>query len=292
MKVLLLGSTGMLGQAIRKNFSIAGITVYGVATKSADYNFDLTNKKMLSKCFSEIKPDIMINAAANIDLNFCEENPQMAYMINSHLVGNLVEQCLLYNTYMIHISTDHYYVGDGRKKHKETDGICLVNEYARTKYLGECLALLSDNALVVRTNIVGYRGNKSKLTFFEWVIQSLLEKHKLTLFNDFYTSSMTVNQLAQVLLDVIPIHPTGIVNIASSEVMSKKEFILGIAEYLNFHPHYIQGSVHDIIGVHRADSLGLDVSLAEELLGYELPDFSAVCGDLCRNIRKTGDKVL
>ena len=38
---------------------------------------------------------------------------------------------------MIHISTDHYYSGDGSKLHKESDEIKIVNTYAKTKFEAE-----------------------------------------------------------------------------------------------------------------------------------------------------------
>jgi hypothetical protein len=46
------------------------------------------------------------------------------------------------------------------------------------------------------------------------------------------------------------------------------------------------GSVNDMKGVRRAESLGLDVSVAEQLLGRQLPGLDDVVGSLCKTYFK------
>ena len=167
--------------------------------------------------------------------------------------------------------------GGGVTRHRETDEVSLVNEYARTKFAGEGFALTDPSAVVLRTNIVGFRRNETP-TFLEWAIGALKRNEKLTLFDDFYTSSIHVIQFAKIIFDVIRLRPVGIFNAASSTVASKKDFILALSKTLfNTAPaNYTVGSVRSLGTARRANSLGLDVGKIENCLGYTMPDIEQV----------------
>lgn len=274
MKVLLLGSTGMLGQAIKKVFREAGIELYCAARGESEYRLDLLDDRALEQCMAEVRPDVVINAAAQVSLDACELNPGDAYRINARLPGVAAALCRKNGGYFVQISTDHYYCGDGDKKHTEDDPVVLPNEYARTKYAGEQLALTYENSLILRTNIVGFRGQKSP-TFLEWALKAISDLEPITLFTDFYTSPMHTVDFARILLDVLKAHPTGVYNLASREACSKKEFVLTLAGALTAkQPNHSEGSVKNLQGAPRGDSLGLDVAKMERLLGRRLPGLS------------------
>lgn len=281
MKVLLVGSNGMLGQAIYSCFKKHDVNILCVARRDADHCFDLTDDQALEKCIHDVAPDVVINTAAIVDLELCERDPGGAYMINGRIPGMLAKICKRYGGYLIQVSSDHYYCGNGDLKHDETAPVELVNEYARSKYVGEQLALTYEDALVIRTNIVGFRG-AGKPTFIEWAIKEIKSGYPMELFNDFFTSSMHTTDFARILLDVLIKHPIGIYNLASSEVNNKKDFITGLASSL-YGKELIckEASVKDIQGVPRANSLGLDTSKIEGLLGYRMPDL----GETLKSIR-------
>ena len=269
--VLLTGDTGMLGQSIKKVFTNCGYTVYGISRSSPDYSINLENSQEVMTCIEDLKPDIIINTAAMVDISRCERDPGEAYLINAKLPGTIAQKSKEINSYFIQISTDHFFIGDIGKKHTEDDEVTLCNEYAQTKYLGECLSLLYSNSLVVRTNVVGFR-NRGVDTFVEWIIHSIKGNEPLTLFDDFYTSSITSVDFARILIDLINIRPTGVINIASSEVTNKEVFVCSLVKSIfGFNPVYDRGSVHSNGLTSRADSLGLDVTKAEKLLGYSMP---------------------
>lgn len=271
MKVLLLGSDGMLGQAMKVQFQKAGHIVNGVGRVNAEYCFDLLDEKMLIRCVIAEDPDVIINTAAIINLEYCEENPGDAYCLNSRLPGILANICREQGRYFVQISTDHYYSGDGEKQHIESDEVCLINEYARTKFLGEKLALTNLKTLVIRTNIVGFRCRGQK-TFVEWAIDEVQSGRQITLFPDFYTSSIHTRLAARIIVDAVERKLLGTYNLASCEVSSKETFVLNLSRELFGHePMYIKKSIKGLCGTPRGDSLGLDTRHIEKVLGYKMP---------------------
>lgn len=277
MKVLVIGSTGMLGQALICEMKKRGIDVIGIARSGADISCDIVDDRTLSNIILSIKPQIIINSAAIVSLAKCEERPDHAYLINARSASIIAEISLKTGIYFIQISTDHYYTGDCNIKHTEEHPIRLINEYARTKYTAERFALTNPNALVIRTNIVGFRNKIETATFVEWAIQNIENNSPMTLFDDYFISSINVTQFSSALLDIIEINHTGVLNVASREVFSKKTFICALANKMGYSLTNVKiGSVFDAGNASRAESLGLDVGKAETILGYELPTLDEV----------------
>ncbi len=277
----------MLGRALVLESNAREITTYGMAKDNAEFSIDIVDDKALKNLISFVVPDVIINTVAIIDHNFCEENPSVAYLVNSRPVSVVVDAAKKINAYFVQISTDHFFSGEGDQKHSEDAEVSLLNEYARTKYLAEVLALTYKQTLVVRTNIVGYRYEKNNPTFVEWVIRVLKKPESMTLFYDYFTSSIDVKNFSKILFDVIEKRPTGILNVACRDVVSKKEFIQAMANELGVDLSQARdGSVHDLQGrVRRAESAGLDVTNAEKLLGYSFPTKDMVITSLIKDCR-------
>jgi dTDP-4-dehydrorhamnose reductase len=271
-KYLLIGSTGMLGKAFMDVSHKEGNEIIGIARSGADVNIDISDAPTLQKTLNRIKPNMIINTAAIANLDYCETHPSEAYLINTRPSAILADYCRQNNVYLIHISTDQFFSGDKRAKHDEKSPVTLLNEYARTKYLAEKLVETHLDSLIIRTNIVGFRGLKTSQSFIEWIIDSLKRGKPLILFDDYYTSSIDVSALSKIILDLTSIGAKGLFNVGSREVSSKKEFILQFASQFGYTVSNAKtGTIHDLKGVHRCESLGLDVSEVEHLLGYRMP---------------------
>ncbi len=258
--ILILGSTGMLGQALTQVAVERGLDYVGASSIDADFREPGAFERLMEKT----RPTTVINCAAITDIARCEANPCEAYMVNAQAVARLAA---MGGFRLIQISTDHFWTGDRRRAHNEYAPPRLVNEYARTKFAGEYFALNNPDTLVVRTNIVGERNTR-------WLVEGLraegLEaRMPLTLYDDFYTSPIDVRSFSEALLD-IPTSRRGILNIAGREVVSKYEFAELLADAMGYPMTGKRGSVNGM-KPKRAESLGLDVSRAEKLLGRKLP---------------------
>lgn len=273
----------MLGQELTNCLSDSN-DVIGVARKNADYNFDISDDDALLECFENEKPDVIINTVAIVNLNNCEVKKDNAYLVNSRPAGVISNYCLENDIYFVQISTDHYYMGDGNKKHHEKDNIHLLNEYARTKYLAEMLTLTNPYTLVIRTNIVGFRGWKND-TFVEWALNSLKSNEPINVFEDYYTSSIDIYNFSRILKDLIKTKPVGIYNLASSEVSSKKDFIFSLADSFNLSTSNCNPTKINDDGLKRATSLGLSTEKIENYLGYKMPTLKEVTNSLKKHFR-------
>ena len=286
MNVAVLGSTGLLGQAVMRSAARRGLRATGIARHRAPVSVDATNAADLCRALDSIAPDVVINAAADVNLAGCERDPGAAYLVNAGVAATLADYCGVNGIWLCHVSTDHYFTGDADRLHAEHEPVRLLNEYARTKYAGEALALTCATSLVVRTNIVGFRGWRAQPTFVEWAIAALKSGDAITLFDDFYTSSIDVPAFSEALFDLLERGATGVLNVAGRTASSKAQFVVALARRLELPAAQCRiGSVRTLDGARRAESLGLDVTLAERALGYALPDAASVIQSLAEQYR-------
>ncbi len=282
LKICLLGSTGLLGKSISTTFNnCENIQLFEVARTSKKYSLDIADDKALIDFFEKHNFDIVINTVALVNHELCEQNKELAYKVNARPSSILANLATKHNFKYIYISTDAYFNNDKNAKHDENAEACLLNEYARTKYAGEKFALTNPQSLAIRTNIVGFKGEKNNPTFLEWAIHALKNQEEIILFDDYFTSSISVSQFSQILLDILPHNLCGILNIASSEVFSKKDFIEKLAKEFNFSLSSTKiGKVSSISSSQRGNSLGLNVQKVESLLNYPMPTLNSVISQL------------
>ncbi|MGB3740352.1 MAG: SDR family oxidoreductase [Pontixanthobacter sp.] len=274
-RVLVLGATGLLGQAVMRAGHARGHSMRGAARSGADVAIDITDGDALVALVTAERPELIVNCVALVDVMGCERDPGKAYAINAAPVARLARIASQNGARLVHISTDHYFAGEGNMAHGEGATVTLLNQYAATKYAGEQFALLCHDALVLRTSIVGIRGWDAP-TFAEWAIAAILRDEAMTLFSDAFTSSIDTGAFADAMFDLIAADATGLLNVAASQVYSKEAFIRELATQLNAPLTRAEvGTVGDLTPP-RPKALGLDVARAEALLQRALPDMKAV----------------
>jgi dTDP-4-dehydrorhamnose reductase len=280
MRILIFGATGMLGQALVREARKRGHTVVGASRKGAECAVDLADRRAVGRAIAQTAPTHVINAAGLTDLDACEKDPAAAYTVNAGSVALMAEACRDRQIQLVQVSTDHFFTGDGDRKHDENAPVQLVNEYARSKHAGEQFALALPGALAVRTNVAGLRGWPGRPTFFEWAADALARRAPLSLFDDFFTSTIDAGALAVAIMDLTEADAAGLLNVASREVANKKRFVEALASAMGITLDWTTTGKVAALPVKRAESLGLDVTRAEALLGYRLPDLAAVTAAL------------
>lgn len=278
MRIAIIGGTGLLGSNLIQLFSNFDVKAF-----SRNFSNNIEDKynniikfdniiKELSVYFDCWKPDIIINTIAMINLQECEDNYELANNINCGIAVEIAKVAKKYNSYFIHISTDHYF-NDKYKLHTENMKINLLNNYAKTKYNAEKeIPNHINNFIIVRTNIIGFRKNKLK-SFFEWLLTSLENQEKINLYSDFFTSPISVNELGLILIKCYYKNIIGTYNIASKEVIDKYSFGLKVAKQFGFEVTNINKSTleNNQKDLKRALTLGLDVSKIEKELSVDMP---------------------
>lgn len=268
--VLVIGATGLAGQAFARALEQVGKPFTTAARSGAEHIVDISDSVALWSLLERVCPRKIINCAAIVNVALCEERPDLSWSVNCDAVGVMADWAQRNDASLIHISTDHYYCNGGRKPHRETDPVRFTNLYARQKFAAEGMAQVNADALVLRTSIIGLRGQAAP-TLVEWVIDAIRRRETLTLFEDAFGSSIDVDSFSEFALALSRKGAKGLFNLAAGEVYSKADLIIEIAEQMGVplvDPTF--GSVRSL-DPPRATDLGLDVRRAEKELGVKMP---------------------
>lgn len=279
-RILIVGADGMLGQALSKECRQQGHQVFCSTRNAPELSFDLLHPHDFSALLDQVHPEIVINCAALVDLSYCEGHPDISHAVNGEAVCVMTQACNQQNIMFVHISTDHFFTGDGPKPHDEDAPTELLNAYAEGKAHGEACAATYAKSLIVRTNITGFRGRDDKPTFIEWALSALRANDTINGFDDFYTSTIDAVSFSRALLELISHETYGLINLASSQATSKYAFLKALAKAMpDAKAPIIKATVKGLLP-RRAESLGLDVAKAENILGHPLPDTQQVIMNL------------
>lgn len=232
-KILVVG-TGFLGENLINQLRTNDFQVLGTNYQNLSKNtifLDITDLNSIEKVINKFKPDIIINCAANTNLDYVESNPDMGFLINSFGPKNLAIICNKNKIKLVHISTDSIFDGKG-KFYSEEDIPNPINVYSESKLLGEKLIVenLSDY-IIIRTNFFGF--HKDKKFLLNSIIDTLSKKKEFTGFNDVFFNPLEITNLNQMIIELSQKDFTGLINLASNEIISKYQFAFDVAEFFN-----------------------------------------------------------
>lgn len=222
-KILLLGASGMLGSDVRRVFS--GQTELYTPNRS---EVDVCNYSELEQAILALRPDVVINCTAYTKVDQAEDEPQQAWQLNAEAVANMARICKEAGAWLIHISTDYVFDGDGREPIGEDAPCRPASVYGLTKRAGElaCLAHWGQGSLVLRTSWL-YGGTGAN--FVSTMLRLSEERKELSVINDQFGSPTSTADLADCLSHLVregPFH--GVWHASNSGYCSWYEFATSI----------------------------------------------------------------
>ena len=282
MRILITGSNGLLGSNLVKFLSAKSDHQVFATSYHPSCSFELSDfvkGDLLDTTFTEqllatVEPEVIINTVGLVNLDNCEEEPQLAYSIIAQTAENVAQSAQRHGARLIYISTDHLFDGT-RSMYSEDDQPAPVNVYGKMKLEAEARILAShSNTVIVRTNFYGWSPEHHPLTFGEWVFNSLRQRIPINLFTDYYFTPLEVTHLAEALEEVAKSDFRGVINIAGSERCSKYDFGIAMAEVFNFDPLPIR---HGKLAAapfkaRRQQDLSLSTEKFKRIFSRELPN--------------------
>ncbi len=205
MKILILGSNGMLGSTLykylkyKKNIHVLGTSRESKRIRGQDKNiilkFDVNFLKSLEKKIRTISPDIIINCIGIVKSEVIKHKSTYVYKINSKLPKFLNYISKKNNFKLIHISTDCVFSGL-KKNYSEKHKPDPKDLYGKSKLNGE---FSSRKNLVIRTSIIGHEIN-NKRGLLEWFPK---QKKDVYGYKNAYFSGLTTYEISKIIYNKI-----------------------------------------------------------------------------------------
>ena len=280
MKVLIIGSTGMLGYSLLSNLSeYSELDVYGTVRNIdgkerffIDFRdkiidgIEVDNVNSVEAVIANLKPDVVINCIGLIkQLDIAKQHTD-AIVINSLLPHQLARICTRLEAKLIHFSTDCIF--SGRKGgYLENDIPDAIDLYGKSKSLGEV-----DYAphLTLRTSIIGHELSSS-VSLIDWFLS---QENKTQGFSKAIFSGLPTCVIAKLLAEHILPRPeiTGLYHL-SVDPIDKFSLLKLVSTIYN-----------KDIEIEESTELTIDRSLnsdrLRQLISFKVPIWEALITDM------------
>lgn len=250
-RILIAGARGLLGQktveVFRRESEYELLPCEITGGPEGFIELDITDRQKVMDAASDLKPSVIINAAAFTDVDRAETEKEVAYKVNATAVGHLAEAAKVFNAKLVHISTDYIFNGE-KGNYAENSLPDPVDYYGKTKLAGENLAKsqVSDLA-ILRTQVLYGFGKGVKKNFVLWVLEKLSKSEKFSVVTDQIGNPTLADELAFAVLKVVKKNATGLYHVSGFESMSRYEFAKQIAEVFGFDPSVISTTTSDAL---------------------------------------------
>ena len=275
MKVLIIGASGMLGNACMSYFSSRpGIEVVGVirskkpptslSTKVKNRiitGVDITNEFAREDLLRRVAPDVMINCVGLVKQSLNANDAYQSILLNALLPHQLAKHCGELGIKLVHISTDCVFSGLKGHSYFEGDYADATDLYGKTKFLGEITS--DNNVLTLRTSHIGNEINTCN-GLLEWFLSQSDECQGYT--NAIYSGLPTI-ELVEVIENILVKYPklSGLFHV-SSEPISKYDLLSLVA-------NVFQKKINIVPNADLKINRSLDSSLFSGATGFVAPSW-------------------
>lgn len=192
MKILLFGKNGQLGWELQRSLMPLGEVI--ALGREDGSGADFERPTDVARTVQEIKPDVVVNAAAYTAVDKAESDSAAAMAVNGETPRHIAEAVAELGSWLVHYSTDYVFDGQGGTLWKEDDAVAPLNEYGRSKLAGE-EAIRSSGCkhLIFRTSwVYAARGGN----FAKTMLKLAQERDALQVINDQFGAPTGADLLA------------------------------------------------------------------------------------------------
>ena len=229
MKILVLGGTGLLGNAVVNVLDNQFDTI-GTSRKEINrnkdnliYTKDLSKKKNIKNLIEDVAPDVIVNCLSVNDIN--SQNLKTLKKFFIVIPQYIAFLCNKYNIKLVHISSDAVFSGK-KGNYKETDQPDPNDDYGICKLLGEPAY---PNTSIIRTSMIGHSIN-GESGLLDW----FLKQEECKLYKNAIFSGLPVYELARIISKffINNLRLNGIFHI-SSDPISKYDLLKKVKNVYN-----------------------------------------------------------
>lgn len=217
-KIFVTGAEGMLGSDLVHILAESGCDVI----RSDIGDLDITKQDLVYKRFAEIKPDIIIHAAAYTDVDGAESEEDLCFAINRDGTRNVAHSAQQIDADLIYLSTDYVFDGTKHEPYVESDVTNSLGVYGRSKLAGEeeIRALCARHKICRSSWLFGAHGKN----FVRTILRLAEERSEISVVDDQFGSPTYVVDLSRQLAKLVEINEAGIFHVTNTGVCSWFDF--------------------------------------------------------------------
>ncbi len=218
-RIVIVGSGGRLGAALLREWK----KDFGDIAGFAHRDLDIGDEKALHERLDPIGFDVLVNCAAQTNVDRCESAQDEAFRLNARAPQIMGEIASKKGAQVIHISTDYVFDGEKRTPYTEDDPVTPISVYGQSKRDGETLLLgVSDHHLVAR---VSWVFGPDRPSFIDGILKRALAEERVDAIGDKVavpTYTLDAARLLRPFLD--DVNATGVLHLCNTGECTWQEY--------------------------------------------------------------------
>ena len=230
-RLFVTGAAGMVGNYVQEVFR--GWQQLLTDVVGVPETLDVTRADLVMEAVKPFRPDVLLHLAALTDVDRCQQEPQLAYEINTQGSRNVALACKAVNATLVYISSGSVFWGDKPDPYTEEDTPRPRNIYGHSKLQAErILDSLVQRHFTVRAGwMIG--GGLADKKFVGKITRMILQGRKnLKAVDDKFGSPTYARDLLTGIRHLLQTEDYGIYNMVNNGMVSRYEITLAICDIL------------------------------------------------------------
>lgn len=197
--IVVFGGNGQLGMELTRAAASRAVPLHALSHEEAD----IADAAAVSQALARWKPSLVVNAAAYTKVDLAETNLEEACRGNEIGPATIAMACAAAAIPMVHVSTDYVFDGAKAGPYAESDAVCPINAYGRTKAAGEVAVRAAlDHHIILRTAWVYSEFGQN---FLKTVLRLAATRDELRIVDDQHGSPTSAQEIAEAILHMAPL---------------------------------------------------------------------------------------
>ena len=240
-RVVVTGAGGQLGHFLVPAMRRAGATVIRFGSRpdaGIDVAVDLAERDLTMDALRDTEPDVVIHAAACTDVDGIEREPWRGERSNAQATQNVAAASKDARAYLIAVSTDMVFSGDGGTPYAEDAPTAPVSAYGWSKLKAEQAVLEAASGFAVARTAWLYGGAGKH--FPRTVLTVLRDRGGMEVVDDEFGSPTYAGDLAEALVGLASRRGEGIFHLVNSGRASRFTLARETARIAGFDPQQVR----------------------------------------------------
>jgi dTDP-4-dehydrorhamnose reductase len=265
---LLVGAGGLVGSHLHA--ALTGRTVIATSHRAViphTTTLDLTNSSAVAAVVRDVRPDVVLVAAADAYVEGCERDPAATRAINVTAVERLIT--LAPRATVVVFSSEYVFEGSAGP-YAEDDAVAPINEYGRQKVDLETLARSTDHLICRVSGVYGW--SAARTSFVAQLVDRLGAGKRFSVPEDQVITPTPAPDLAAAVVDLVESGERGTFHCAGPEILARPEFARRIAIAFDLDPGLLDAVPTSSLGLRaaRPANAGLRTDKLRAALGRSL----------------------
>lgn len=199
--IVVTGATGQLGRTLSRLWAESPLPEYQLEALDRS-ELDISQADAAIAALSELKPAVIVNAAAYTQVDKAESDSIAAHLVNAEAAGRIAAWSAENDAKLIHISTDFVFDGSSKTPYRPDHQTNPLGAYGASKLAGEheIQTLAKDRSAIIRTSwLYSEYGNN----FVKTMLRLMGDRDQLSVVNDQVGSPTSTHGLAALIFAMI-----------------------------------------------------------------------------------------